>query len=87
MVIEKTLKAEADRSLIDLTQSQYLGHSEIEQTRSDNPRRPGFNSTRQVPSNYMSIPMQPGPIYTGGGIMDSSGLGGETRDSVIQMYN
>ena len=40
-------------------------------------------------SNFMAntIPGQPGTIYGGGGIVDNSGLGGETRDSVMQMYN
>jgi hypothetical protein len=31
--------------------------------------------------------MPNGTICTGGGIVDSSGLGGETKDSVIHMYN
>lgn len=40
-------------------------------------------------SNFMgnTIPGHPGTIYAGGGIIDTSGLGGETRDSVMMMYN
>jgi|688.fasta_scaffold529502_1 hypothetical protein len=40
-------------------------------------------------SNFMAntIPGQPETIYGGGGIVDNSGLGGETRDSVMLIYN
>lgn len=34
-----------------------------------------------------TMPGNAGTIYGGGGIIDNSGLIGETRDSVLQMYN
>jgi hypothetical protein len=38
-------------------------------------------------SPFMSMPGNPAGIYAGGGIIDASGMAGEMRDSVIQMYN
>jgi hypothetical protein len=35
----------------------------------------------------MTMPGNSGGIYAGGGVIDNSGMIGETRDSVIQMYN
>ena len=84
------MPSDVDLIRSDNTRRPHLGFNSTKQIHAltnQSAMTQGYNEKMLNVSPFMSMPGHPGTIYGGGGIIDTSGMAGETRDSVIQMYN